>query len=74
MGQLVFGMVENLLRKHFEDVKVVFADIHVLGGGLADVVNEGAPSGIPFVLDDLDQNTIAFGEDVLKSLGEVLNG
>lgn len=40
MGQLVFGMVENLLRKHFEDVKVVFADIHVLGGGLADVVNE----------------------------------
>jgi hypothetical protein len=41
---------------------------------LADVINERAPSCIPFVLHNLDENTVALGEDVLQSLREVLNG
>lgn len=55
LGHLVARVVENFFGEHFEDVEVVFADVHVLDGGGADVVDEAAPGGVPFVLYDLHE-------------------
>ena len=58
--QLVFGVVEDFFGEHFEDVEVVFADVHVLHGGRADLVDEVGPGSVPLVLDNLDQYAITF--------------
>jgi hypothetical protein len=47
-------VVEDFLREHFEYAEVVLADVHVFDGGGADVVDEGAPSGVPLVFYYLD--------------------
>jgi hypothetical protein len=66
-------MVEYFLGEHFEYVEVVFADVHVVEGGLADVLDEGAPSSVPLVLHDLDEDRVALRQDRLQRAGQVVD-
>jgi hypothetical protein len=59
-------MVEDFLTKHLKDVKIVLADVHVFSRRGADVVDEVGPGGIPLVLDNLNEDAVAFRQDVLQ--------
>ena len=74
MSELVFGVVEDFLRQHFEDVEIILADIHVGFGGGADLVDEVGPGGVPLVLDYLDEDAVALREDVVQGPREILLG
>ena len=71
--ELTFGMVEDFLWKHFEYAEIILADIHVFHRAGADVVDEWSPGAVPFVLNDLDEDAIAFWEDVLHGSLKVLD-
>lgn len=66
-------MIEDLLTEHLQDIEVILADVHILGGGLADVVYEGSPAAVPLVFDDLNEHGVALGEDVVHRLGELVD-
>lgn len=68
LGHLIFGMIKNFFTEHLQNIEIILADIHVLSGRLADIVDEGAPCGIPFVFDYLNEDRIEFGEDVVHGL------
>jgi hypothetical protein len=40
LSHLILGMVEDFLTQHLQNIKIVLADIHILRGGLADIVDE----------------------------------
>jgi hypothetical protein len=40
LGHLVFGMVENFLTQHFENVEVVLANIDIFGGRVTDILDK----------------------------------
>jgi len=65
LSELTLRVVKDFFGEHLENAEIVLADVHVVHGGVADVVDEGSPGGIPLVLDDLDEDAVAFGEDVL---------
>ena len=54
MCELVFRVIKYFLRQHFEDVKILLAD--VLVGRGTDLVDEVS---IPLVLDYLDEDAVA---------------
>lgn len=68
LRHLVLGVVEDFLTEHLQNIEIVLADVHILGGGCADVVDEGAPGTIPFVLHYLDEDGVKLGEDVVHGL------
>ena len=51
MGELIFGVVKDLFWQHFEYEKVVLADVHIFGGGAANLADEISPGCIPFVFN-----------------------
>jgi len=73
LSHLILGVIEDLLAEHLENIEIIFANVHVLGGGLADVVDEGAPGGVPLVLHDLHQNRVKFRQDVVHRPRQVLH-
>ena len=65
LRHLVFGVVKDFLAEHLQNIEVILADVHIFGGGGTDVVDEGAPGGIPLVFDDLDEDGVKLGQDVV---------
>jgi hypothetical protein len=59
-SQLVFTEVENLLTEHFEDAKIVLAEVQISLTGSTNVGNERFPGCIPFVLHNLNQDRVCF--------------
>ena len=69
---LILGLIEYFFAEHLEYGEVVLADGDVVDRGGADVGDECFPSVVPFIFDDLDEDEVAFREDVLHWLREVL--
>ena len=72
MCQLAFRVIKYFLGQHFEDVKIILADVHVGFGRGTDLVDEVSPGSIPLVLDYLDEDAVALRQDVMQGPGEVL--
>lgn len=73
LGHLILRVIEDLLAEHLENIEIILANAHVLGGGLADIVDEGTPGGVPLVLHDLHQNRVKFRQDVMHRLRQALH-
>jgi len=73
VGELTFGVVENLLREHFQDTEAVLADVDVVGRNGANIFNEGGPGVVPLILHNLYEDAVALGQDVLHSLLQIVD-
>jgi hypothetical protein len=62
---LVFGVIEDFFTQHFKNVKIILTNVHIFHRTLTNVVDESDPTGLPFILDYLHKNGIAFGKDVM---------
>ena len=60
MSELVFRMIKDFLRQHFENIEVILADVHIFGGGTTNIIDEMFPSSIPLIFNYLNENAIAF--------------
>lgn len=63
---LILWMIKYFLTQHLEYVEVVLTDIHILCRWFADIINKGSPTGVPFILHNLDQDGIAFWQNVMQ--------
>jgi hypothetical protein len=66
-------VIEDFLAEHLEDGEVVLADVHIFGGGLADVVDKGPPAIVPLIFYNLDQDRITFGQNVVHRPAQVVH-
>jgi hypothetical protein len=57
-SQLIFTEVENLLTEHFEDAKIILADVQISLNGSTNGGNEGLLGSIPFELYNLNQDRV----------------
>lgn len=65
LRHLILRVIEYFLTEHFEDIKVVLADVHIFGGGLADVVDKGGPGVVPLIFYYLHEDGVTLRQDVV---------
>ncbi len=65
---LILWMIKYFLTQHLENVEIVLAYIHIFRRRFADIINEGSPTGVPFILHNLDQNWIALWQNIMQCL------
>lgn len=61
LRHLILGVIEDFLAEHLEYVEVILADVHIFGGGVADVVDKGGPGGVPLIFYNLHQDRVTLG-------------
>lgn len=72
LSHLVFGVIEYFLAEHFQNIEVVFADVHVFQRCGTDIIDECPPSGVPLVFDNLNEGAIRLGENIVPRFGNVV--